>query len=150
MKNRKGSSLIEVVMALAILMIIANMMSVVFSFTIRNYVKLKIYNDRLNAVEYLSKNFLHNYNCAQIYNLIESDLKDNKVFLDLEGINENIYSLSVVEIIRNHKNNLTGDIEVEFIYDKSNINKEVIIVISCNILGNTKKEYKIEKRSYGN
>lgn len=148
MKNKKGTSIIEVIIALAVLMIITNMISVVFSFTTKSYSKLKKYNERLDAVEYFSKNFLHNYSYEDINNLIDMDISGYKLVLDSEAVSNDIYNLSMEAIIRKYKYNSTGDVEVKFTLNA--ITDGIVIVISSNTHGNQYKNYEIIKRSYGN
>jgi len=146
MKSRKGTSLIEVIIALAILMIITNMLSIVFSFTTKSYGRLKTYNERLNVVEFISKSILHSYCYEELLQIKNSEIRNNTLFLDSEDVNDDIGSLSMVDIVRNYKNNSTGDIEVTFSLDSQQ--REIEAMIKYNPYGNTVKIYKIIKRTY--
>ena len=148
MKSKRGSSLIEIIIALSILMIIVNMLSVVFSFTTKGYGRLREYNERLNAVEFISKNILHNYSYEDVCNLMETDLTANKLVLDSKVVKDDINSLSMGEIVDNYRNNSTGDIEVSF--ELKNEKNEINIKIKCITYGASIKEYEIIKRGYDN
>ena len=148
MKNKKGSSLIEVIIALAILMIISNMLSMVFSFTTKSYGNLKKYNERLDVVEYLSKNMLHNCSYEDVKKFMDIDLNNYELVLDSDVVSNDIYNLSIEEMVIKYNSNRVGDVKVKFALN--DINNEMVIVISSNTYGNAHKKYEIIKRSYGN
>ena len=146
MKSRRGASLIEVILALAILMIIINMLSIVFSFTTKSNGKLKTYNERLNVVEFISKNILHSYSYEDLLQFKNSEVINDRLFLHSGVVNNDIGSLSMVDIARNFKNNSTGDIMVTFTLN--NDTGELKTRIQCNTYGNILKTYEIKKRTY--
>ena len=148
MKSKKGSSLIEIIIALAILMIITNMLSIVFSFTTENYGRLRRYNERLNAVEFISKNMIHNYSYEDVFNLMETNLMANKLLLDSKVVKDDINRLTMGEIVDKYRSNSKGDIEVSF--ELKNEKNEINIKIKCITYGTSIKEYEIIKRGYDN
>lgn len=148
MKRKRGSSLIEVIIALSILMIITNMLAIVFSFTTKSYGKLKKHNERLNVVEFISKNLFNSYSYEDIHKLIVSETSNYKLILDSGTVNDDINTLSMDMIVKKYKNNSRGDIEVTFALD--NHKGEIKTKISCNTYGNTIKDYEVIKRRYDN
>ncbi|WP_426349450.1 prepilin-type N-terminal cleavage/methylation domain-containing protein [Alloiococcus sp. CFN-8] len=143
-KSRRGASLIEVIIALAILIIIINMILIIFSFTTKSYGKLKTNNERLNVVEFISKNILHSYSYEDLQQLINSEVKGDTLFLESGAVNKDIKNLTMVEIVQKYKNNTNGDIEITFTLSRNSGE----IKINCNTYGNTLKTYIIKKRTY--